>query len=60
MTDDKVHFEKKSRALISLFSIYEFIPENHAFKNSYFACIIHFLITLFISNKIGFRFAIKV
>jgi hypothetical protein len=39
--------------------MYELLPENHPFKNSYFACLIHVLLGLFIINKTGFNFALR-
>jgi len=57
--DEDINLEKKNKMLINFFSIYEFLPENHIFKNRYFACIIHVLLTLFISNKIGFNLALR-
>jgi hypothetical protein len=59
LTDNEINLEKKGKALINFFSIYEFLPEDHPFKNPYFACIIHVLISLFIINKMGFRLALK-
>lgn len=33
--DEKIHLERKSKILMKLFSLYQFIPENHIFKNLY-------------------------
>jgi len=47
-SDEDVNLLKKENMLINLFSMYEFLPENHPFKNRYFASIIHLLLGLFI------------
>jgi hypothetical protein len=57
--DEDINLERKNQMLINLFSIYESLPESHVFKNRYFACIIHVLLTLFIINKLGFNLALK-
>ena len=58
-SDENVNLIKKEKMLINLFSMYEFLPENHPFKNRYFACVIHVLLGLFIVNKTGFNFALR-
>lgn len=58
-SDENVNLVKKEKMLINLFSMYEFLPENYPFKNRYFACVIHVLLGLFIINKKGFNFAIR-
>ena len=35
------------------------LPENHLFKNKFFACIVYLLLTLFICDKIGFKLALR-
>jgi hypothetical protein len=39
--DEEINIERKSKMLISIFSMYEGLPEHHIFKNRYFACIVH-------------------
>jgi hypothetical protein len=58
-SDENVNLIKKETMLINLFSMYEFLPENHPFKNRYFACVIHVLLALFIVSKTGFNLALK-
>jgi hypothetical protein len=55
--DENADLAKKKKMLIDLFSMYEKLPETSFFKNSYFVCIIHVLLTLFIVNKASFKFA---
>lgn len=57
--DEEINIERKKRVLIDFFSIYEFLPEHHPFKNRYFACITHMLLALFIGNKLGFKLALR-
>lgn len=57
-TDESINQLEKENVLTSLFSMYEFFPENHSFKKPYFACIINVLLTLFFINKTGFNFAL--
>jgi len=58
-SDENFNLVKKENMLINLFSIYEFLPENHTLKNRYFACVIHVLLALFIINKTDFNFALR-
>lgn len=58
-SDESVSPIKKEKMLIDLFSMYELLPENHPFKNFYFACLIHVLLTLFFINKTGFILALR-
>ena len=58
-SDENVNLVKKEKMLINLFSMYEFFPENHYLKNPYFACVINVLLALFIINKTGFNFALR-
>lgn len=60
VNDQKIDSEEKDKILIDLFTLYEQFPEGHLFKNSYFVCIVHMLLTLFISNKSCFKFALKI
>lgn len=57
-SDENVNLGKKEKMLINLFSMYEFIPENHPLKNRYFVFVIHVLLALFIINKTNFNFAL--
>nr|YP_010283265.1 hypothetical protein MKU01_pgp109 [Psammodictyon constrictum]YP_010283351.1 hypothetical protein MKU01_pgp023 [Psammodictyon constrictum]ULD16384.1 hypothetical protein [Psammodictyon constrictum]ULD16470.1 hypothetical protein [Psammodictyon constrictum] len=58
-SDENVNLVKKEKMLIDLFSMYESLPENHPFKNRYFACVIHVLLVLFIINKRCFNFTLR-
>jgi hypothetical protein len=58
--DEEINIERKSKMLISIFSMYEGLPEHHIFKNRYFACIVHILLLLFFSSRIGFKLALKI
>ena len=60
LTDDEIIPETKNKKLIDLFSFYEMMPESHPFKNPYFVCIVHLLLSLFIINRLSFRFALKI
>ena len=60
LTDDEVSLKRKDKAVIDILTLYEMLPENHIFKNPYFACIVHCLLTLFILNKLSFRLALRV
>ena len=57
--NEEINVKKKSDTLINFLLLYEFLPENHLFKNPYFVCITQVLIILFISNKMGFRLALQ-
>lgn len=60
VSDEEANIVEKSKLLIDIFSMYEHLPENHFFKNSYFACIIHILLTLFITSKMGFNLTLRI
>ena len=60
VTDQNIDVKRKNDKLIEVFTVYEYLPETHAFKNPYFACIVHILITLFVINKLSFKLAIKI
>lgn len=51
--DEDIPVKKKEKVLIDLFEFYQMLPENHLFKNRFFTCIVHMLLALFISYKIG-------
>lgn len=57
--DANVNLVKKEKMLINLFTIYEFLPENHSFKNRYFACVVHVLLVLFTISQTSFNFALR-
>lgn len=59
LMNEEINVKKKSDTLINFLLLYEFLPENHLFKNPYFVCITQVLIILFISNKMGFRLALQ-
>nr|YP_009686129.1 hypothetical protein [Halamphora americana]YP_009686184.1 hypothetical protein [Halamphora americana]QDR24931.1 hypothetical protein [Halamphora americana]QDR24933.1 hypothetical protein [Halamphora americana] len=57
--DEEIPINKKEKVLIDLFELYQLFPENHFFKNRYFACIVYMLLALFIGDKIGFKLALR-
>ncbi len=57
--DEEIDLEEKNKKLINILSFYEFLPENHVFKNRYFVCIVHMLLALFIGDKKGFQSVLK-
>ena len=57
--DKNIDLKKKKKVLTGFFSLYESLPEHHFFKNPYFCCIIHILLTLYFANNLGFKFALR-
>ena len=57
--DEDIPVKRKEKVLIDLFKFYQMLPENHLFKNRFFTCIVHMLLALFISDKIGFKLALR-
>lgn len=57
--DEEIHITRKEKVLINFFKLYQLFPENHIFKNPYFACIVHVLLALFIGDKIGFKLTLR-
>ena len=57
--DNEIDVQRKHNSLFTLFQSYEFLPEGHLFKNSYFSCIIHMLLTLFM-GQVGFQISAKI
>ena len=57
--DEDIPVRRKEKVLIDLFEFYQMLPENHLFKNRFFTCIVYMLLALFISDKIGFKLALR-
>ena len=57
--NEEIQVEKKQKALVNLFSMYGSLPEDHLFKNPYFTCIVHLLLTLSIADTLGFKLALR-
>ena len=57
--DEDIPVKRKEKVLIDLFEFYQMLPENHLFKNRFFTCIVYMLLALFISDKIGFKLALR-
>lgn len=57
--DENIPVKRKEKVLIDLFQFYQMLPENHFFKNKFFTCIVYLLLALFISDKIGFKLALR-
>lgn len=57
--DEDIPVKRKEKVLIDLFEFYQLLPENHLFKNKFFTCIVYLLLALFISDKIGFKLALR-
>ena len=57
--DEDIPVKRKEKVLIDFFEFYQMLPENHLFKNKFFACIVYLLLALFISDKIGFKLALR-
>ena len=57
--DEDIPVKRKEKVLIDLFEFYQRLPENHPFKNRFFTCIVYILMALSISDKIGFKLALR-
>ena len=57
--DEDIPVKRKEKVLIDFFEFYQMLPENHLFKNRFFTCIVYMLLALFISDKIGFKLALR-